>query len=129
MNTDHTAVITWDELPTAHRAAVEQVERLCQVIKNNIQPSRVTPDPPTTHPVGNVGGGTQVSLRDIPITYSLAEIIQFLFPPNVLSNTDASLRRAFISSSIAEVYFFNDYILDQLPSNKSASLIASTLPC
>ena len=163
-------VIVWDELPMAHRAAVECVDRLCKMLKNSDKPfggipfigvgdfRQVAPvvpnggetatvlasikssdlwrkfelislhfpirsatDPTFTHLVDTIGEDTsrrRVNVANFPLTHSIDDIAAFLFPPDVLSDVDECLARAFLSVLNVDVDTFNYRMLQAVPGEE-----------
>jgi hypothetical protein len=86
------------------------------------QPIRTASDPGYSAFIDHIGENVTsdcVSLSLLQRTSSVADAIQFLYPPYILSDPTACLRRAFLSPRNAYVDDFNAAILDMLPNEAS----------
>lgn len=93
-------------------------------------PIRSAADPEYTEFVDAIGENTHdnyVSLHLLEKTNSTEEAINFLFPPNVLTDPSICLGRAFLSPRNIYVDEFNQAILDRLPEEESKYLLLSIL--
>jgi hypothetical protein len=86
-----------------------------------VTPIRTAADPEYSDWIDRIGEGYEqtVSLTLLNRVESLADARSFLFPPEILSNPQAAVRRSFLSPLNKFVDEFNDIMLDCLPGEES----------
>jgi hypothetical protein len=88
-------------------------------------PIRTARDPGYTDVLDDAGENyidDKVCLDILEAVFSIDECIQFLFPPDVLANPLASLKRAFLSPKNLQVDEFNGRVLNELPGEECLSI-------
>jgi hypothetical protein len=88
-------------------------------------PIRSAQDPTYTSVVDDVGENFAEKTVLLDILETVADTdacLTFLFPPNVLANPLASLKRAFLTPKNVNVDEFNNIVLDALPGDERSSI-------
>lgn len=84
-------------------------------------PIRSAQDPEYTAYVDRIGEdhvNQQVSLDILEPVHNMEDCIQFLFPPDIITNPLLCLKHAFLSPRNISVDDFNNKVLDRLPENE-----------
>jgi ATP-dependent DNA helicase PIF1 len=98
------------------------VRRLTQLVRN-------AQDPEFADFVNSIGDGAgpEVSLDMLDITYDITDLIQFVFPNDILQDPMACLKRAILAPTHKQVDEYNNTILDSVHGTSRTYLAADSI--
>ena len=95
-----------------------------------IQPIRNAEDIPFSEWVDAIGDGTLVEvplLHMLPVANTAEELIDFVFPPDILLHPEACLKRSILAPTNRQISHYNELVLDRLMGNEKTFYAADTL--
>lgn len=73
------------------------------------------------------GAGPDVSLDLLSNVHSGEDLIDFVYPPNILASPESCLRRSILAPTNAQVDAYNEIIIDRIPGSQRTYLAADSL--
>ena len=95
-----------------------------------VHPVRNAEDVPFSEWADDVGDGrsSEVAINEmLPIVHTADELIDFVFPRDILANPDACIKRSILAPTNVQINEYNDKILRKIRGNQKSYLAADTL--
>ncbi|KAF7344341.1 ATP-dependent DNA helicase [Mycena sanguinolenta] len=139
------ALIVWDEAPMANRAVLACVEETCRRIMGNdlpfggkiivllatsgkpVQWNATDPDFAEFVDAIGDGAGPEIALDMLSKVHSASELIDFVYPADILTDAIACLTRSILCPTNEQVDFYNDTILRSIQGTSRTYLAADSL--